>query len=177
MIPDIILAGATLQWEESIDNYTASETCTLKYTFINSSNKYTISSAPEDPIFTFDISSTVTANYAAGDYAYQKYIEDENGIHIIGEGRITVKPFFAGQTTFDDRSHAEKMLEAIEALLENRATVLQSSMTFKNRALQYLTFDELIKAKNYYENIILQENTKKMLDSNGTSPRLFIQLQ
>lgn len=62
------------------------------------------------------------------------------------------------QTT---KSHAEKMLEAIEATLEGRATDEYKSIKINNREISKHTFDELRRIRDYYRNEIARRKVKK----------------
>lgn len=48
------------------------------------------------------------------------------------------------------KSHAEKMLEAIEAVLEGRITDDYKSLKINNREITKHSFDELTKMREYY---------------------------
>jgi hypothetical protein len=54
------------------------------------------------------------------------------------------------QSETDATSHARRMLAAVEALLERRATRIQESYTIEGRALKFLSLDELRRARNRY---------------------------
>ena len=62
------------------------------------------------------------------------------------------------QTT---KSHAEKMLEAIEATLEGRATDEYKSIKINNREISKHTFDELRRIRDYYRNELTRRKVKK----------------
>ena len=62
------------------------------------------------------------------------------------------------QTT---KSHAEKMLEAIEATLEGRATDEYKSIKINNREISKHTFDELRRIRDYYRNELARRKVKK----------------
>ena len=60
-------------------------------------------------------------------------------------------------TNADLRSHAKKVLDAIEAVIENRATVDQSSFSIAGRSLSRMSIDELLTLKNRYKAEYLKE--------------------
>lgn len=49
-----------------------------------------------------------------------------------------------------EKSHAEKMLEAIEATLEGRITDDYKSLKINNREITKHSFDELLRLRDYY---------------------------
>lgn len=50
----------------------------------------------------------------------------------------------------ESQTHAEKMLEAIEAVLEGRATDEYKSIKINNREITKHSFDELRRIREYY---------------------------
>lgn len=60
-------------------------------------------------------------------------------------------------TETDVRTHARKVLDNIEAVIENRATSDQSAYTINGRSLTRMTIDELIKLRAYYKEIVNKE--------------------
>jgi hypothetical protein len=50
-------------------------------------------------------------------------------VYEVDRGTIVLLPRYDQAAAYDDRSHARKMLDAIEAVLESRASADQSSST------------------------------------------------
>ena len=73
----------------------------------------------------------------------------------ISSGTFTVKPDPA--TAGDVRSHAVKVLAALEALIEGRATADVSSYSIAGRSLTKLSVDELTKWRAYYRREVRRE--------------------
>lgn len=67
---------------------------------------------------------------------------------VIGRGSIVVRPDMAKDG--DMRSHAEKMLASIEALLEGRATKDVNQYSIAGRSLTKMTVDELMRWRTHY---------------------------
>ena len=74
---------------------------------------------------------------------------------------------------YDFRSNARQTLEALEAAILRRASKEQMSIAIgvrgSSRQLQYLTMDELIRARNFYTNLVKQEEQQDLIDQ-GKSP-------
>ena len=66
------------------------------------------------------------------------------------------------------RSHANVVLDAIEAVIENRATIDQQSMAIAGRSLSRMSIDDLLNFRNQYKNEYLRE-LKKARVKNGSS--------
>lgn len=67
---------------------------------------------------------------------------------IVGRGSLVVRP--DGSTADDMRSHAEKMLVSIEALIEGRAQKDVNQYSIAGRSLTKMTIDELIRWRTHY---------------------------
>ncbi len=105
--------------------------------------------APLANVGGFHSGSIDFANAAAGTYAYSikaKRIAD-NATRTVESGNVIV---LADPATQDTRSHSEKVLEAIEALIEGRATKDVASYSIAGRSLTRLSPDELVKWRAVY---------------------------
>ena len=86
---------------------------------------------------------------------------------MIDDGFLEVIDNYA-TTTSDIRSHAKVVLDAIEAVIENRATIDQQSMSIAGRSLSRMSIDDLLNFRNQYKNEYLRE-LKKARVKNGSS--------
>lgn len=122
------------------------------------SHKFTINATEADDSYLVEVSSSTTAGYSDGDYIWYAFITRSSDSQRISvdEGRTTVVKNFAN-TNADLRSHAKKVLDAIEAVIENRATVDQSSFSIAGRSLSRMTIEELLLLKNRYKSEYLKE--------------------
>ena len=104
------------------------------------------------------ISTTSTTSYTAGNYNWIAYIQrsSDNARIKIGEGFTEIQQNYA-TTTSSVRSHAKVVLDAIEAVIENRATIDQSSMSIAGRSLSRMSVDELMTFRNTYKAEYLKE--------------------
>lgn len=98
-----------------------------------------------------EVASTTTGGYTAGRYLWTAYIirtSDTERV-VVGTGTFDV---LADRDTVatDPRSHARKVLDAIEAVIENRATVDQQEYSIAGRSLKRMTIDELLKFRKTY---------------------------
>mgnify|MGYP004192860319 CR=1 FL=1 len=71
-------------------------------------------------------------------------------------------------TVFDNavRSYAKTILDAIEAVISNRATMDQQSMSIAGRSLSRMSVDELMTFRNQFKQEYLQE-VKAARNKNG----------
>lgn len=89
-----------------------------------------------------------TDNYSVGDYALQFFRGDQ----IIKTDVLRIKQNlkYADQS-FDPTSENKKILEAIKAYLGGVASHQQRKVKVGDKEIEYSSFDELIKWKNYYQ--------------------------
>ena len=103
----------------------------------------------DDYLFTAD--SATTAAYTAGLFHYQvEVLETSSSNRIIvdqGELDVTVD---LDVNAVDPRTHAEKMLQKIEAVLENRADADVSSYSIAGRSLTKMSPEELLTWRDNY---------------------------
>lgn len=124
-IPDQLLAGDTWKWKVSLSDYPASSGWTLYYYLVNQSiSKITLTSSASDDDHQIEVAKADTAGYAAGIYNYQAVVASSTKRYLVESGRVEVLPNYAAQTgTYDDRSFARKMVDALEtALLTSAAS-------------------------------------------------------
>jgi hypothetical protein len=147
--PTTANAGDTWRWTRALADYPASAGWALSYTLINAAAKITINASASGDNHAVTVSAATTAGYAAGSYDWRARVSKAGEIYTVGEGRITVRNAFSA-STFDARTHARKTLEAIEAVIEGRASSEVSYYMIGNRQLRYMTPAELLTLRDKY---------------------------
>jgi hypothetical protein len=117
-------AGDTWRWQRTLSDYPAS-TWTLSYTLFNAAGKVSIAATADGDDHLVSVAPATTAAYTAGRYDWVAHVSDGTDRHQVGAGSINVLPDLSAVSSYDGRSHARKMLDAIDALLEGRATTDQ----------------------------------------------------
>lgn len=108
-------------------------------------------STADDTQHRFTAAATVTATWAAGDYWFSLRATQGTEVQLIDEGQITIRPDLAQIAgTYDGRSHVEKVLTAIEAVIEGRATIDQQSYQINNRSLARTPIADLLLLRTKY---------------------------
>ena len=64
---------------------------------------------------------------------------------------------------YDSRTHAQKTLDAIKAVIEKRASLDQQEYSIHGRQLKRMTIDELLKFRVVYEREVANEIVKERL--------------
>lgn len=154
--PSKITAGMYYTWTESLSDYPAT-TYTLKYSLINQYNRIDIVSAASGNDHKITLTSDETALYASGTYQFVSFIDDNTNKILLAQGIIEILPNITTEGNYDYRTHARKTLEAIEAMIERRASKEQSSLSIQGRSLSYMTPEELIKLRSHYKYLVDQE--------------------
>jgi hypothetical protein len=123
--PAELNAGATWTWRRSdLSDYPAS-TWTLSYYFKNASAAFSITASADGEAHLVDVLPVVTGANAAGRYDWRAYVTDGTDVHLVDTGVVEVIADFQNATAYDGRSLPRRMLDAVNAILEDRATTDQ----------------------------------------------------
>lgn len=167
--PQEIIAGDTLTWEKSLSNYPASAGYTLKYRLINATNIIDIATVASGDAHLVNVSASTTASYPPGTYTWTSYVEKGSGgsleRYTIMTGTIIVKPSLATQAAgYDTRSHVKRVLDALEAMIEGKATRDAQSIRIGDKEISKMSPQELIKWRSYYVRLYQQELAAEKLN-------------
>ena len=124
--PTSVTAGDTLRWLKELSDYPPSDGWVLTYALVIDGVKTAITASDYgDGRHYVNVAAATTATWTADDYDWQSYVTRAATAerYTVGSGRLTVLSNFATATAgYDARTHARKMLDAIESVLEGRAT-------------------------------------------------------
>ena len=156
--PDVLVVGDRWTWRrpDLVPDYPTADYA-LTYEFHEDSggggsHKLTITATETTDDYIVEIASATTATYATGDFHWYAFItrtSDSERI-AIDDGYAKIELNFA-DTNADHRSHAKKVLDAIEAVLENRASQDQMSYSIAGRSLSRMSIDDLMNFRNRYK--------------------------
>lgn len=156
-IPTELKLGDFWAWKNTdlgSDYSNSTHTLTYEFNLVDGStpSNITVTAAADGDDYKVEIASTTTAGYTKGQYNYVVNItKNSNSNRIkVGEGFIEFQDNYA-TTTASVRSHAKKILDAVEAVLENRASMDQSSMSIAGRSLSRMSISDLLEFRNYYK--------------------------
>ena len=162
--PDRLVTGDRFAWQrpDLVSDYPLAD-YTMTYHFSQDSggggtHHFTLSSTEADNNYYFEKPSSETTSLVAGDWKWQLY-----AIRTSDSQRITIDygitKFSLGEldTNNDLRTHAKKVLDAIEAVIEGRATIDQSSFSLSGRSLSRMSIDELMTFRDRYKAEYLKE--------------------
>ena len=150
-IPSSFTAGDSLEFTDSLSDYHASSGWVLSYVLVKDGTQINITSTADDDDHSVSVGADTTANYDSGIYHWQAYVTDGTDRYTVGTGTVEIKPDFATQTTgLDDRSHAKKVLDSLEAVLEGKADSDVLSYSIGGRSLSKMNPEELLLWRDKY---------------------------
>jgi hypothetical protein len=167
MEPTAFTAGTSSSWSRA-DDY-AYGLWTFEYLFTGPEQK-TLEAAADGGAVVATIAAS--DSWTDGKYQWSLFRSKDSERVLVATGYLVVYPDPAGQTgTVDHRSHAEKMLAAIEAKLEGRISSDHESYTIDGRSLNRIPVEQLVQYRQRYRNEVAREQRK---NSNKAAPRRVI---
>lgn len=162
--PIEIISGTTLKFTKNLENYKPEDGWTLTYIFANLDSKKEII-ASDNSDSTHLVSSTLTG-WTSCVYKWQAFVSKASERYLVDSGSLNVIADFAQHDRIDTRSHVKKALDALEAMIEGKATKDQTSYTIStpegsSRTLSRLSFNEVLDAHKYYKNLYENEQAKE----------------
>lgn len=144
-IPLQLQVGDTWRWTESIPDYPASAGWTLTFSLYRyGQSVIQIPASVSGDGFSISIPASTTTGKAAGSWQWTAYVSKGTDRFTVETGTVKLKPDLAAATsTTDLRTDDEKILDALIATQQRRATKEQESMQIAGRAIRYLAPDEL----------------------------------
>ena len=177
--PDLLVVGDRWMWRrpDLVAAYPTADYA-LTYEFHEDSggggsHKFTITATETTTDYIVEIASATTASYNAGEYNWYAFITRSSDSQRIAvdEGHTKLELNFAN-TNADNRSHAKKVLDAIQAVLENRASQDQMSYSIAGRSLSRMSIDDLMRFRDRYRaeynKEIKQKRIKNKQDTGNT---------
>lgn len=93
----------------------------------------------------------VTKDWKPGRYHYEIRVSNGDDVITVETGEVMIAPDLAAQVEgYDGRDHARRVLDAVEAVIENRATIDQQQYQINNRSLTRTPMSDLLKLRAKY---------------------------
>lgn len=159
--PESFNAGDTVEWIKEVSDYPASQGYSLVY-YLRGPSSIDITATADGDNYKVFLSSSDTSNYTPGTYWWNAYIINGTERYKVDEGKIEIKPNLANLTSFDGRTHAEKVLEAINTILEGKTDDVEE-YTIAGRNIKRMSVSELIKWRTFYIQEVKREKRAKEL--------------
>lgn len=160
-IPQEFTAGLTFS-RLLVENCYPAPAWSLKL-LLRGPGAYEIYSAPGDNgQHQLTATATDTAAWLAGTYSYSLRATDGTQVAEIDAGTLEIKPDLAATAAgADQRGHVRRVLESIEAVIENRATMDQMRYKINNRELWRTPLADLLRLRTHYKNQLVRLQMQK----------------
>jgi hypothetical protein len=146
-----LTAGVEWSWTVCLADYRPAAGWSLKYFLRGNGAKLDIVATASGDEFAITVSATDTGKLQAGSYAWQQKVVNGADQFEIARGVVEIVADLESATgDYEGRSHVKKMLDAVRAVLESRASRVESEYQVQGRSLRLLSLSELYAAEAYY---------------------------
>jgi len=175
--PIRIMVGQTVKFRKYYADYDPAS-WTLKYHLATTDKKLTITGSDNgDGYHLIHATPNESSAFTPGLWFFQAVVTDGTDEHLVGEGRVDVIPSLeAAVQGYDSRSHVKRVLDALEAMLENKASDDMLSMSIAtptgNRSLSSLSPGEVVQWYKTYLAMYQRELRDERLAQGMGNPRI-----
>lgn len=172
-VPSAVYAGDSILFSIGVDNYSAADGWAITFDFRGKEKTAISFTSTQDSANSANhfvsLTPTTTAAWIPGDYRGVGRATNGTQKFTVWTGALTVNAELNTQTdNFDTRSHARKCLDAIEAVMEGKATRDVLNTTIAGQSISRLTPDQLITFRSYYRAEVAAEEAEEAI-ANGRS--------
>lgn len=163
---NLLTAGDTLDFTTSVPDYPASAGWTLKYRLAPraAGTAIDITATADGDDYAVQVVAATTASWATGYYTWTAYVELGAERYTVGRGQLQIRAASASlAAATDGRTHARKVLDAIEAVIEGRASIDQQEYSINGRQLKRTPLADLMRMRNLYRNEVRNEEAADRL--------------
>lgn len=172
-VPNAFWQGDTVSWTKDIDQYRSTDGWTLTYLFSRSTDNKTVTAVGQaDGTYLVTILPAESALWLPGQYRWQGYVEQAPERYTIGAGSLQCIESL--DAAIETRTHAEKVVDALEAVLEGKASSDQLKVSIGGKALDRMSWEELTSALRYYKSELVKEQANDASRSGGLYPNLML---
>lgn len=157
--PSSFTTGESVTFTKQLADYPASE-WTLTYKLRGPSVGLDVEATADGDDHLIVITAAQTATLVAGLWQFQAYATKDAEAVLVDQGQFTVKRGFTSANAddiIDGRSQAQKIVEAIDAMMAKTATLAQKRYQINNRELERYSLTELIALRTHYANIAARD--------------------
>lgn len=156
-VPSSLAAGDTVTWRRSLPDYPPTDGWTLRYTLIGAGAAYSITAAADGADWLVSVAAAVTSGWAAGRYTVQEWVAKGAERYSLAQTALCITPDLAAASIGADlRTHARKVLDAIEAWLESRAPTA-AQIEVAGRKISNYPLPDLLALRDRYRAEVLRE--------------------
>lgn len=176
--PRQLRAGLTWEWNRDLADYPAG-TWVLKYWFKktgSSGANFSITATADGTTHAVSVAASTTQGYTAGDYTWVAVVTAGTEAFEVDRGTVELLARYDQAANLDDRSHARIVLDAIEAVIQGRATKDQEEYTIGNRSLKRTPLEELEAFRDKYRAEVYAEELAENARNGGRGGQLLVRL-
>lgn len=159
--PRKIIAGDSVSWSRYEADYLPADGWALEYRLVSLGQNHPITTTADDSEHKVTLAGTDTSSFAAGEYQLVPMMKRGTSERVTLDAlRVVVKPNPASGS-YDPRSFAEKMLDALREQLANKATGGKQTISVEGQTVTYYTWDEMVKAEKYYAGKVSEQRRRR----------------
>lgn len=178
--PDELNAGDRWTWKrDDLGDYGSGYTLSYELTLYTGAAPITLTASLSGSEYLIEIAAATTAGYSAGTYQWVALItRDSDSERVeIARGVLVVNPDPATSAA-DPRTTARKTLDAIEAVIEGRASKDQESYTIGNRSLNRMAIEDLLRLRDAYRREVKrEEQADKLKNGIGINNNIIVRMR
>jgi hypothetical protein len=157
-MPETIIAGDSVSFDAILPNYSASEGWAL-YLLLRGYDSADVVSTPLNNAHHIYIAASATATWQVGLHDYFCRLKRGEEAYTIQTGQVVVVPNPELPTQYDSRSTPVQIIDAIDAILLQRATDDQLKIVISGRELMKNSLPDLIALRKYYMQLLAREKS------------------
>lgn len=156
ILPTTIAAGVTFERDVILADYPAPDWVLSAH--LRGSAAINITATADGTGHKFTVAAATTAGWAPGVFSYVARVTKGAEVHQVEVGTLEILADLAAvEAPFDGRTHAKRTLDAIQAVIEKRATQDQQKYTINNRELWRTPIADLLKLRDTYRTEVRRE--------------------
>lgn len=155
--PTEFTAGDTVKWKVAFADFPANDGWTLKYTF-RGPEIHDVTATADGADHSVTLSAAVSADFTAGDYWWDAYASKAAERYKVRTGQLKVLANLEAVTgVYDGRSIVKRTLDALEAMIEGKASRDQMSYSIEGRSLSRMSVQDVLQWRGVYRGLYRQE--------------------
>lgn len=160
IVPRTIVAGFNFEAAVSLTEYSGAEWRLVLN--LRGPEAYDVEAGRNGACHLFAVTGADSGAWKPGHYAYTVRATNGSDVRLIEKGEVQVEPDIASAGAgFDGRSPNRRALDAIEAVIANRATLDQERYRINNRELYRTPIADLLKLRAHYLELVNREDAKR----------------
>lgn len=159
MEPTTLHAGDSVAWSRDVPACPAADGWALQYVF-SGPDRHEVDAIAAAP-YRVELAASATATWPAGLYRWVALAIKGDERLTVASGRLQVDPNLATAEPGDVRSHAQRMLDLIEAALEKRIPKDQQSYEIDGQRLDRIPVERLNALRLQYRREVARERNRR----------------